>query len=72
MRHRDREGDVGQEPEDDRSDSGPSGTIAIWMAIGAGLGVAIGAALGNIALGIAIGVGLGTAIGIGLSQRQNR
>jgi hypothetical protein len=45
------------------------------VAIGAGVGIAIGAALGltvfdNLAIGLGVGVALGTAIGAGASTRD--
>ncbi len=38
-------------------------TMGIWIAIGAGMGVALGAIFGNIAIGVAFGAGLGVVIG---------
>lgn len=35
----------------------------LWIAVGAGVGTAVGVAMDNIALWIAIGVGLGVAMG---------
>ncbi|MGI2335713.1 MAG: glycine zipper family protein [Dehalogenimonas sp.] len=35
----------------------------MWMALGTGIGVALGAAIDNVGAGIAIGVGIGLAIG---------
>ena len=37
--------------------------LATYIAIGAGIGVALGAAFGNLGMWIAIGVGIGVAIG---------
>ncbi len=45
---------------------------AMYMAIGSGIGVAIGAALDNIALGIPIGVGVGVAIGASLDSKAKK
>jgi hypothetical protein len=42
-------------------------TLGIWIALGAGLGVALGLAMNNLALWLAIGVGVGLAIGAGQS-----
>jgi len=42
-------------------------TLATWIAIGAGVGVALGLATGNLALWMAIGVGIAVAIGAGQS-----
>ena len=60
--------------ENGQSDSkGPDNqrgsTIAIWILIGAGFGVALGLAFFNLALGIAIGVSIGVAIGIAMDHR---
>jgi hypothetical protein len=40
----------------------------MWIAIGAGVGVALGVAMDNLALWLAIGVGIGIAIGAGQSR----
>ena len=40
-------------------------TLATWVAIGAGVGVALGLAMDNLALWLAIGVGMGLALGAG-------
>jgi hypothetical protein len=37
--------------------------MGMWIAIGAGVGTALGVALGNIGVGIALGAGIGVAIG---------
>ena len=42
-------------------------TLATWVAIGAGVGVALGVAMNNLALWMAIGVGIGLALGAGQS-----
>jgi urocanate hydratase len=42
-------------------------TLATWIVIGAGVGVALGVAMNNLALWMAIGVGMGVAIGAGQS-----
>lgn len=41
-----------------------------WLAIGIGVGVALGAALDNVAVGISLGVGIGIAIGASLDRRD--
>ncbi len=41
--------------------------VGAGVALGAGIGTAIGAALDNIGVGIAIGTGVGIAIGAALS-----
>jgi len=43
-------------------------TLGMWIAIGAGVGVALGVAMDNLALWLAIGVGIGLAIGAGQSR----
>jgi hypothetical protein len=40
-------------------------TLGIWIALGAGVGVALGLAMNNLALWLAVGVGIGLAIGAG-------
>jgi hypothetical protein len=42
-------------------------TLATWLVVGAGVGVALGLAMGNLALWLAIGVGIGLALGAGQS-----
>ena len=42
-------------------------TLVTWIAIGAGVGVALGFAMDNLALWLAIGVGIGLALGAGQS-----
>ncbi|BAV07087.1 hypothetical protein SAMN05421788_102282 [Filimonas lacunae] len=51
----------------------PAGfNLAIWMSMGIGLGLPIGAALKNIALGIPIGIGLGLFIGSMLDNKAKK
>lgn len=38
-------------------------TMGIWIAIGVGMGVALGAIYGNIGVGVAFGAALGVVIG---------
>ncbi len=38
--------------------------LAIWIAIGAGAGIALGYAMDNLAIWTAIGVGMGVVIGV--------
>ena len=45
---------------------------ALCMALGSGLGVAIGAAMDNIGTGMAIGVGFGIAIGVALDAKAKK
>ena len=45
---------------------------ALCMALGSGLGVAIGAAMDNIGTGMAIGVGVGIAIGVALDAKAKK
>jgi hypothetical protein len=42
---------------------GAAMNLGVWIAIGIGLGMAIGAAIENIGIGVAIGIALGTAMG---------
>lgn len=49
--------------------------LALWMAIGAGVGVALGAAFDSIGLGLALGVASGVALGAildGVAHKQGR
>jgi hypothetical protein len=46
--------------------------LGIWMAIGTGIGVAIGAGMGNVGAGIPIGTGIGLAIGAGLDAKAKK
>jgi hypothetical protein len=43
-------------------------TLGIWIALGAGVGVALGLAMNNLAPWLAVGVGIGLAIGAGQSR----
>jgi hypothetical protein len=36
---------------------------AIWLPVGAGIGVALGASIGEIGFGLALGAGIGVALG---------
>lgn len=42
--------------------------LGIWIALGAGVGVALGIAMNNLALWLAIGVAAGLAIGAGQTR----
>ncbi len=44
-------------------------TLGLWIAFGAGVGVAFGVIFGQIALGIALGAGVGIVIGSELASR---
>ena len=46
--------------------------IGIWIAIGAGIGVAIGAGLDNVGTGIPIGIGISVAIGAYLDNKAKK
>jgi hypothetical protein len=49
--------------------------MAIWLAVGAGVGVALGAAFDSIGLGLALGVAGGVALGAildGVAHKQGR
>ena len=43
--------------------------LGVWIAVGAGAGVALGLIIDQLALGIALGVGAGVAIGSILASR---
>ena len=45
--------------------------IAVWVAIGAGIGVAMGAATDNMGMRLAVGVGIGAAVGAALDSRRS-
>ena len=47
-------------------------TLATWIAVGAGVGGALGLAMDNLALWLAIGVGIGLALGAGQSGMGRR
>ena len=47
-------------------------TLATWIAVGAGVGVAMGLAMDNFALWLAIGVGIGLALGDGQSAMRRK
>jgi hypothetical protein len=55
------------------SERGEKGGAALpaWIAIGAGIGVALGVAMDNMPLWLAVGIGLGVAIGA-LATRSRR
>ncbi len=46
--------------------------IGFWIAIGAGVGTAMGVALDNIGIGIAIGAGVGTALWAGMQAGNKK
>jgi threonine/homoserine efflux transporter RhtA len=45
--------------------------LGVWIALGAGVGLALGVIFGQIALGIALGAGAGIVIGSVLASRGN-
>lgn len=47
--------------------AGPA--VGTWLALGAGIGAAIGAATKNIGVWLPIGVAIGLALGVGMSRR---
>ena len=53
------------------NDQGPSANLGAWIAIGVGMGTALGVATDNVALGIGMGVAIGSAIGAGLSRSSS-
>ena len=58
--------------DDPKGNLGPRSFLAFSIAVGAGVGVAFGAALDNIAIGIAVGIGAGLAIGAALDARRRK
>jgi hypothetical protein len=46
--------------------------VGLWMAIGIGVGTAVGAALEQLPIGIALGASLGTAVGVAVSGKSTR
>lgn len=46
--------------------------FGIWLASGAGIGVALGTGMGNVASGIPFGIGLGMAIGAALDTKARK
>jgi hypothetical protein len=58
--------------ETDGKEQRPSSSFGAGIAIGAGMGVALGVAMDNIGVGIALGVGIGVAIGAAMDQARRR
>ena len=51
----------------------PKGSlIGVGIALGAGVGAALGVAFHNIAVGVALGAGLGVALGAILESQNNK
>jgi predicted lysophospholipase L1 biosynthesis ABC-type transport system permease subunit len=48
------------------------GPLALCIALGAGVGTAIGVSMRNLAVWIAIGVAIGVALGLALENRARR
>ncbi len=46
-------------------------SIGIWIALGAGMGAALGAAMNNMGVWVAIGTGIGLALGLALSSGKS-
>ena len=46
--------------------------VGLWIAIGSGIGVALGAGMDNVGGGIPIGIAIGTAIGIALDAKAKK
>ena len=46
--------------------------VGLWIAIGSGIGVALGAGMDNVGGGIPIGIAIGTAVGIALDAKAKR
>jgi hypothetical protein len=47
-------------------------SVGVWLALGAGIGTAIGAATQNTGVWLALGAGIGVAIGAALSAIKGR
>jgi hypothetical protein len=58
--------------ESKRKKTRAGATFGMWIAIGTGVGMALGAALHNIAIGVALGSGIGVAIGAAMEQQQKK
>ena len=46
--------------------------VGIWISIGTGIGVAIGAGMDNVGAGIPIGIGIGVAVGTTLDAKAKK
>jgi hypothetical protein len=46
--------------------------FGFWIAIGTGVGTALGAAFDNVAIGVALGAGVGVALGAVFSQQNKK
>jgi uncharacterized membrane protein YoaK (UPF0700 family) len=46
--------------------------IGMWLAIGAGMGAAMGVAGGDIAMWLPVGIAVGLALGVGIAKRQQK
>jgi len=49
---------------------GSQNFIGQWLAIGVGVGCALGVALGNIATGVGVGIAVGLCLGVIFSRRN--
>ena len=56
---------------DERPRSWPPLEFGAWIALGAGVGAALGVILDDLALGLALGAGMGVAIGAGLESLRS-
>jgi len=45
--------------------------VGVWLALGAGIGTAIGAATQNMGVWLALGAGIGVAIGAAMSESKS-
>jgi len=56
-------------PPETKKPAAPA-AIGVWLAIGAGIGAALGVAAKDIGLWLPVGVGVGLALGVGLTRRR--
>ena len=63
---------MNQESNDRKSNHQPASRIGAWMAIGVGIGVALGSAMDKLGAGLAIGIGIGVAIGAAIDRRRKQ
>jgi len=61
----------GRPPRYQRAMSAIDTNFGVCLAVGIGIGIAVGAAIGNIGVGIALGAGIGSAVGAALLERKS-
>ncbi|HEX9988479.1 MAG TPA: hypothetical protein VGE45_08385 [Chloroflexia bacterium] len=61
-----------EKPANGQSQENKGNMMGIDIALGAGVGAALGVAFNNIAIGVALGAGIGTAIGAALNARPGK